>query len=263
MGIIIMGKSNETPSQESLRLIDTAMTELQRIGLSDQRGWVSGYLGHGPSERLAFDFDIVKCRIPRHALVCEYGAAPFVLTKALDAYGYQVIGVDIAPGRFHSVDKLGIPIVAVDVESGNMPFPGSTFDALIVNELFEHLRLNLIFTMKEAYRILKPGGLAFVSTPNLRSLKGITNLLFRGKSYACAGNLYWEWSKINKIGHMGHVREYTEREVVDFLEEIGFKMIAVIHRGNFEPVTLKRKLGNLLLWLFPKFRPLLSVVFSK
>jgi predicted SAM-dependent methyltransferase len=90
-------------------------------------------------------------------------------------------------------------------------------------EVFEHLRINPVFTVRELHRVLKRGGQLLLSTPNLFSLAGIWNFLAhqRAMSWSC-NDLYDELNLVNEIGFAGHVREYTFREVGQFLLRIGF-----------------------------------------
>jgi SAM-dependent methyltransferase len=251
------------PTRKSDRLIAKAIADLQAIGLHDESGWCAGYLASSPNRRLATDLDIIRREVPAGATMCEYGAAPFILTTALHREKYEVVGVDLAPHRFRPLLKIEPIIVGVDAETGSMPFAISTFDAIIFNELFEHLRLDLVQTMQEVYRITKPGGVLILSTPNLRSIRGIANFLLHNRAYSCANDLFFEWNKLSRIGHMGHVREYTEREVVDFLGKVGFEVKRVIYREGFGLVTMKRRLAKLMTFFLPKLKPNMTLVFKK
>lgn len=79
----------DEPSKQSLELINAAIAELESIGLEDADGWFRGYVENKPESRLAQDLDVVTERILGQATICEYGAAPFVYTKALDRSDYQ------------------------------------------------------------------------------------------------------------------------------------------------------------------------------
>ena len=152
---------------------------------------------------------------------------------ALSECGYQVVGIDITPERFQSsIEKLGLTVLRCDIELEKLPIEDNTYDAIVFNELFEHLRINPIFTMSEVFRVVKPNGLLFLSSPNLRSLEGLVNFLFRNRAYSCCGDLYAEYEKLEKLGHMGHVREYTTAEITTFLKRIGFVVDKLIFRGR-------------------------------
>ena len=68
---------------------------------------------------------------------------------------------------------------------------------------------------------------------NLRSLAGLANFLLKNRCYSCEAEPYQEFSKLESLGHMGHVREYTTREVVEFLARIGFEVREIVYRGRF------------------------------
>lgn len=54
------------------------------------------------------------------------------------------------------------------------PFPDATFNYIFSEHLFEHLTYPQAMNMlKESYRVLKPGGVMRVATPNLRFLMGL------------------------------------------------------------------------------------------
>lgn len=46
-----------------------------------------------------------------------------------------------------------------------LPFPDSIFDAVILSEVLEHIEDD-VAGLKEAYRVLKPGGVAVITVPN-------------------------------------------------------------------------------------------------
>ena len=209
--------------------------------------------------RFAADLRIIETHIQPHARVLEYGAVPLLLTAALAELDYQVSALDIAPQRFAaSIANLGLDVRRCDVENEAVPFAEARFDAVLFNELFEHLRINPILTLREAYRVLKPGGLMLLSTPNLRSLQGIRNLLWRNQGHAVSAGVYRQYEKLETLGHMGHVREYTTREVSDFLTRIGFRVDKVIFRGG-----QGRGLLGLAERLVPDLRPFFSLVATK
>jgi hypothetical protein len=131
-----------------------------------------------------------------------------------------------------------------------------------MNEIFEHLRGNLIVSMCELHRVLRTDGLLLMSTPNLRSVSGIYNLLFRQKAYACMGDIYENFSALESGGIMGHIREYTPREVMEFLEKIGFQPEGVIYRGCYAG-GFSWRLADYFTRLRPQFKPFFSLVMRK
>ncbi|MGV2831691.1 class I SAM-dependent methyltransferase [Myxosarcina sp. GI1(2024)] len=254
---------NENPRLEFIELINQAIHEIENLKINDSAGWIRSYISKMKnSPTYPLDISLVNKYLPQHASICEYGAAPFVLTKALSLRGFDITGIDLAPERFKYLDKLKINIVKCNVDNEPLPLQDNYFDAVIFNELFEHLRGNLVFTMQEVYRILKPGGILFLSTPNLKSLVGVINFFLRNKSYSCASDLFHEWNKINTIGHMGHVREYTAIEVSEFLSKSGFSIDCIIYRGSYKNMSKKLKLLSIPFYVLPNLKSWLKSNFT-
>jgi hypothetical protein len=89
---------------------------------------------------------------------------------------------------------------------------------------------------------------------------GIYNFLFHGEAYAVmGGGLYQNYSYLEKANTMGHTREYTPTEVVNFLKKIGFEIDGIIYRGT----AGSRKIVLAVTRIWPQFRPFFSIVASK
>lgn len=209
--------------------------------------------------RLAADLDLVGRHVEAGASVLEYGAVPLLMTAALVALGYETSAVDVKPERFATaIASLGLDVRKCDVEVEAVPFAAESFDAALFNELFEHLRINPIFTLREVRRVLKPGGRLLLSTPNLRSFRGLRNLLLENRGHAASAGVYEQYEKLEALGHMGHVREYTTREVSDFLGRVGFRVDKVVFRGGHG-----RGLAGIAERLAPSLRPFFTLVATK
>jgi SAM-dependent methyltransferase len=243
-------------SAESLKTIDAQASLLcpeEPTLLTWHNSYVSTHRG-----RLALDLDIVKGQVGQNANILEFGSIPLLFTVALSRSNYKVTGCDIAPERYAStISKIGIDVVKCNIEVEKLPFQDNSFDAVVFNELFEHLRINPIFTLSEVFRIMKPKASLILSSPNLRSLNGIYNFLIRNKAHSCCGDIYTEYQKLEKLGHMGHVREYTTREVIEFLENIGFLVTKVIYRGQYN------SFGKLIIRSLPSLSPYVSYIAYK
>ncbi|MEM7199739.1 MAG: class I SAM-dependent methyltransferase [Planctomycetota bacterium] len=195
-------------------------------------GWCANY-ARQHRVRLAGDLRLVDAAAPAGAHVLEYGAVPLLMTAALARLDFCVSALDVAPERFGAaIDGLGLQVAKCDVEREPVPFAADTFDYVLFNELFEHLRINPIFTMREVHRVLRPGGTLILSTPNLRSFRGVRNLLLHNQGHAASADVYRQYEKLETLGHMGHVREYTTKEVGDFLIRIGFGIDKIVYRGG-------------------------------
>jgi SAM-dependent methyltransferase len=240
-----------------LALMNRVAERIEPDGSSLLR-WFSGYCRQHRS-RLAADLHIIDQHVEKGARVLEYGAVPLLMTAALAALDFKVSALDLKPERFATaIGDLGLEVIRCDVETEVVPFAEATFDVVLFNELFEHLRINPIFTMREVHRVLKPGGLLLLSTPNLRSFRGIRNLVLRNQGHAVSSGVYRQYEKLETLGHMGHVREYTTREVSNLLTRVGFRVEKIIYRGGHG-----RGMVGLAERLAPSMRPFFTVVAAR
>jgi len=209
---------------------------------------------------VAYDLELIRnfIRSNINYSILEIGSIPLLLSIPLKKLGYNLTCLDLNYERFaETIKKWDIFTYQCDIEKDKFPIKTASYDIVLLNEVFEHLRINPIFTFREIRRIIKDDGVLFLSTPNLRSIEGLTNLFLHNKSYALCGDIYKEFGKLEEHGHMGHVREYTSTEVIDFLENMGFKVQKVIFRGETRALG---KVGKLLSRFFPSLRPFCSYI---
>jgi SAM-dependent methyltransferase len=72
-----------------------------------------------------------------------------------------------------------VPFGQANLNFDRLPYEEGTFDLVTCTEVFEHLE-NYRHALREAGRVLKPGGLFVVSTPNVASLKSRWVFFTRG-----------------------------------------------------------------------------------
>ena len=183
--------------------------------------------------------------------ILEIGSLPCHMNYCLKKLGYPVIGLDLNPERSAGfIGYCGLNIVKCDIEKERFPFDDGRFDLILFNEVFEHLRIDPIFTLREINRVAKQGGSLMLTTPNLYSLENIASFC-QGRGLAI--NPYKEFEKLHTVGHMGHIREYSTREVREFLDNTGFQVINVKYRAHNK--SRKGGLVNLCYGLIPLLRP--------
>jgi SAM-dependent methyltransferase len=211
------------------------------------RSWAGNYCGHHAG-RCSWDAAFIAGYSPRRIL--NVGAAPFLFEAACRRAGIRadIVSVDLAPERFHDLDReLGVNVAKLDIERATDDEIArlGRFDAIVFSELFEHLRLDLLGTMRRLQRLLEPDGRLYLATPNGGGLKGTKRFLFQGRS---GPDPVSAWSKLERLGHMGHVREYTSREVQSVLKHCGFAIERQIYRHHRRPTldsAFKRALYTL------------------
>ena len=154
--------------------------------------------------------------------VLEIGAAPFHLSALLVQHNYNLKILDLDPSRFSDfLNEFNIHAEKCDIEHDVFPVEKSSIDLAIFTEVFEHLRINPVETLNKISETIRPGGYIYLTTPNFYRHYNLVNII-KGKGFV---NAFREFNKLNTIGHMGHVREYTRGEVTEFLENSNFEIV--------------------------------------
>ena len=97
-------------------------------------------------------------------LDCGCGRGSYVL--ALRELGADAVGIEFLEEKVKDAHQSGVPENLVRVgDAENMSFEDSTFDVLIFNEVLEHVPHDSL-ALKEAFRVLRPGGSVLVFSPN-------------------------------------------------------------------------------------------------
>ncbi len=98
------------------------------------------------------------------------------ILKELKGRGFTVRGTQFSP---EGPDVDGIPLDrGVDLLKG-LPYPAESFDVVLLVEVIEHLE-NHRAAIGELARVLKPGGLLVLTTPNIMRLKSRLHFLLSG-----------------------------------------------------------------------------------
>jgi SAM-dependent methyltransferase len=111
------------------------------------------------------------------ATVLDLGCGSGRASRVLAANGKRVTGVDISLAALERA-KGGLPgvtLVACALDQG-LPFVDGSFDALLCCEVIEHL-VDVGRALEEMNRVLRPGGLLFLSTPFHGLLKNLALVL--------------------------------------------------------------------------------------
>lgn len=227
------------------------------------------------SERYALILDLLRRDVPPPARVVELGAAPGEQSIGLAKAGYTVTAVDIGEqsdaweGAVEGTmsrrfEEEGVELVLWNLEETPYPLEDESFDAVVMTEVFEHLRDYPARSLDEVRRILVPGGRLYLSTPNAAYILNRVQLL-RGRNVATPLH---DW--IGGVPFARHAREYTFPEMRHLLERSGLEPTLMtsrhLHVGSGRTSTLSRagkQLMNHLARLRPTLGPALIAVARK
>lgn len=134
----------------------------------------------------------------------DLGCGPGTFSAVARARGWETLGLDINPTSVALCRDRGLDVIA-----GTFPhhdLAGQRFDAIAMNDFLEHMAEPVV--VLEAVRaLLDPGGVAFISTPDIGSL------------VARVTGEWWSHLKPNE-----HLVYFDRRTIRRLLEETGFRV---------------------------------------
>jgi len=164
---------------------------------------------------------------PRGRLL-DIGCGDGSFSSRFLAAGYSVYGLDLTEDQVLLARSRGVQAIRHELGSGPIPYDDGTCDIVLAGEVIEHLVDTSSF-LKEVHRILKSGGCAILTTPNLASFENRLRLLF---------GIYPIWVEYKLEGGQGHVRAYTPSVLKRQLQDHGFDIER--HLGNWVPFIPQR-----------------------
>ena len=181
--------------------------------------------------------------LPRGASVLDAPCGDGEVSLALAKLGFEVSAVDIVDellpearaavgGRFRVADM-----------TRPLPWPDGSFELILCVEGIEHLEDAFAF-LREMRRLLKPGGILMVSTPNIISLR--SRMRFFGSGfYNCDPRPLKESSR-HPMHHIG-LRTFPELRYL--LHTSGFQLTAVAATHS-KPITYGYSIFVPWMWLY-------------
>ena len=103
------------------------------------------------------------------------GAAEF--SRKLKKMGYLVTFTDLNPNSVKQARVLGFESLQIDFNEGLPGLPDASFDLAVMLEVIEHI-VNAEHLLAEIHRVLKPGAVLVLSTPNFAWWRERLGILF-------------------------------------------------------------------------------------
>lgn len=156
-------------------------------------------------------FSLVRPFLDRDARIADIGAGEGFFSKKMGDYleskGKQpsesLAACDLFPASFR------YPPIVCDAVSmdGLLPYADASFDVVCSLEVIEHLEDQFLFT-RELLRVLKPGGLAIISTPNVLNVNSRLRTLHSGFAVLFDPLLLSSNDPVHTSGHINPVSYY-------------------------------------------------------
>jgi 2-polyprenyl-3-methyl-5-hydroxy-6-metoxy-1,4-benzoquinol methylase len=132
---------------------------------------------------------------------------------------YEEYNVHPSSGYLHEVWK------------NALPYPDNHFDAVIFSEVIEHLNFNPLPLFQEMNRILKQGGILYITTPNQVNLINRLKIIMGRSIRNSITDSVIQVDKTRQTICGIHWREYTLSELTELLEVTGFTKTS--HKYSF------------------------------
>ena len=131
-----------------------------------------------------------------------------------------------------------VKVAVADLNTEPLPYADGSFDLVTCTEVIEHLE-HYRFALREIWRVLRPGGVCVISTPNVLNLRSRLRYLFFG-FFNMFGPL-----RIGDDRHHsthGHINPVSYFYLAHALSNAGFRDLSVsidkLQRGSWLPLAL-------------------------
>jgi len=166
--------------------------------------------------------DLIESHAVPSGSLLDVGCATGSFLSVARARGWECRGVEVSAfAAARARERTGCDVFCGKLEDA--PFDSGSFDAITMWDLLEHLP-DPLRGIETARRLLKPGGLLLVNTPNENSLlRQLARLLYRGSG----GRIT---APVNRLYHRYHLYYFAA-------ETLG----VLFRRGGFDLVELRIK----------------------
>jgi 2-polyprenyl-6-hydroxyphenyl methylase/3-demethylubiquinone-9 3-methyltransferase len=144
----------------------------------------------------------------------------------LDERGCAYVGADVSASAVEQARSRGLE-ARVIADAAELPFEDDTFAGVLAVELLEHL-FEPQRAAEEFLRVLRPGGLLFVSLPNVAYWRRRLELLLIGRFDPLGDDL-----SIEEPWRDPHIRFFTSKTLERMLTRAGFRAEVHGYAGAF------------------------------
>jgi len=179
------------------------------------------------------------------ARILDIGCGLGVYVRKFREFSDRVCGIDIDAKRLREGAKT-TPGLLLGVGE-HLPFREGVFDVVVLNEVIEHVSDDAS-TMREALRILRPGGRVVVYAPN-RLYPFETHGIYIGEKFIFGNIPLINWlpdALRNRL--VPHARAYTKRGIRKTYDALGARVLAetYVYPGFDNIIARRKRLGGVL-----------------
>jgi 2-polyprenyl-3-methyl-5-hydroxy-6-metoxy-1,4-benzoquinol methylase len=179
--------------------------------------------------------------LPGGARILDAPCGGGALAAALVEQGFAATGADVDT---EAAERLGPAFAQVNLNEP-LPWAEQSFHAVFSTEGIEHLENHFSF-LRETCRILKPGGILLLTTPNLTALR--SRVRFFGSGFFGRDS-----RPLNEAGRhpLHHIGLATFPELRYELHASGFRLVEVTHT-HIKPISYLYAIYAPWMWLYTR-----------
>lgn len=151
------------------------------------------------------------------------------LCRGAQLIGYETYGLDLPKYVEEFADRFRnfqINNIACNLEKEPAPFARNKFDVIVAGEVLEHFNFYPDRFFAEIVRMLKPGGILILTTPNLMRLNNVLKMFVGAKK---------NWDTKNDLINRDNCREFTAAEIVYLIKKSGLKVKKLEYKNFNNP----------------------------
>lgn len=172
---------------------------------------------------------------------CGDGNFSIVIRDACQAR--VVYGIEATEKGVELAQENGVIASRLDIDSDVFPFEDGSFDAIFAGEIIEHL-FDPDHLLDEIYRVLRPGGILVLTTPNLASIHNRIALIFGYQPFPMGissrlneGRMYEPESE--QAQSLDHIRVLTLRSLKKLMKIHNIQIIEITGSCASLPKTMR------------------------
>lgn len=158
---------------------DTSGNRLVYLGAkAEPEFWDGVWMGHRPAAdfgkgRFPFLERTTLRHLPVGSRILEGGCGEGEKLFALHQLGYAVCGVDYATRTVERLRRLAPELNVIEGDLHRLPFDDADFDGYWSLGVIEHYVDGFDGLLREMRRVLRPGGVSFVTAPSMNLLRHV------------------------------------------------------------------------------------------
>ena len=157
-------------------------------------------------------------------LGCGTGAGLTRIKASLPDRSFRLLGTDISEHAVDAARAAGIQAYQVDLNTDRLPFESDSVDVLMFLEVIEHL-YDSDRPMHEIRRVLKPGGLLVISTPNLASWANRLAILMGYQPFSHDVSMIRGFGRARVLQVNGHLKSFTRRALLEYVQYFRLEVV--------------------------------------